>query len=119
MAAIKWGSGISGNWSQATNWNSGTGPTGSDDVTIDAAGSYTVNVDSNFNANSLVFDAPSATVNITSARVLNLFHGATITGGTIDGPGTFTIRDVSMITAGPPLTLGGGLTFQIFGSISL
>src|SRR6266480_3939388 len=119
MAAIRWASGISGNWSQASNWSSQTVPTGNDDVSIDAAGSYTVNVDTNFNVNSLVFNAPAAIVNVTAARSLNVFHGATIGGGTIDGPGGFSIRDVSMITAGPPLILGGGLTLSVFGSVSL
>jgi FG-GAP-like repeat len=44
----------------------------------------------------------------------------TITGGTIDGPGSFFAENVSIITAGPPLTLGGGVTFQNFtGSLTL
>src|SRR6266568_6421251 len=109
MAAISWKSGISGNWSQASNWSSNTVPGSGDDVTIDAAGTYTVNVNSAFTADTLVFDAPTATINIPSGDSLRVFAGATITGGTIDGPGGFTTFGVSQLTSGPPLTLGGGV----------
>ena len=120
MAAIKWGSGVSGNWSLGTNWSSGTVPSGIDDVTVDAAGSYTINVNGGFNVNSLVFDASGATINIPSGDSLNALHGATITGGTIDGPGHLFTSDVSMITSGTPLTIGGGLTWEaLSGSVSL
>jgi|SRR5437868_7802930 len=87
MVAIRWASGISGLWTQATNWSTGTVPTGNDDVTIDAAASYTVNVDQNAGARSLVFNAPAATIDVLTNRVLTIVNGATITGGTIDGPG--------------------------------
>src|SRR5207237_3488778 len=90
MVAIRWASGISGLWTQATNWSTGTVPTGNDDVTIDAAGSYTVNVDqpNSAAARSLVFNAPAATIDILASRVLIIVNGATITGGMIDRPRT-------------------------------
>jgi hypothetical protein len=120
MTAIKWASGISGNWSLASNWSSGTIPSFSDDVTIDASGSYTINVNNGAGVNSLVFNAPAATINIPSNELVSVLHGITLTGGTIDGPGTLFLADVSTITAGPPLTLGDGLTFQLNGaSLSL
>ena len=124
MAAISWKTGISGNWSQASNWSPQTVPSSSDDVTISASGSYTINLDTAFDVSSLIFDAPGATINIPATSFLATFHGATITGGTIDGPGMFELLGVSSITPGPPLTLGGGdssgrPTFRIDGSSSL
>jgi hypothetical protein len=90
LAAIKWGSGISGNWSVGSNWSTGTVPASSDDVTIDAAGSYTINVNGGFHVSTLVYDAATATINIPTGDVLVADNGATITGGEIDGPGQFT-----------------------------
>jgi hypothetical protein len=120
MAAIKWGSGISGNWSLGSNWSGGIVPTGADNVTIDAAGSYTVNVNANFATNTLIFNAPGATINIPTGQSLNPVQGTTFTGGTIDGPGIFYSQNVSTITAGPALTLGGGVTFYVYsGSLSV
>jgi hypothetical protein len=121
MAAIKWAAGISGNWSLASNWNGGIVPTGFDNVTIDAAGSYTVNVDHSYSTNTLIFNAPGATINIPTGLALDPLHGTTITGGRIDGPGIFYLEDVSLITSGPPVTLGAGLTFYNYpgGSLSL
>ena len=119
MAAINWKTGISGNWSLANNWSSNTVPTGLDNVTIDASGIYTVNVDSNFVVNSFIYNATSTTIDIQASRFLTVSHGATITGGNIDGPGTLRVFDVSVINAGPALTLGGDLTFLIAGGSSL
>src|SRR5438128_2700776 len=107
MAAISWKTGVSGNWSLATNWSSSTVPGGGDDVTIDAAGSYTVNVDGNDFAGTLLFDAPTARINISAGDRLTAV--ATLTGGSIDGPGTFRTDGVSQITPGASLTLGGGV----------
>jgi hypothetical protein len=113
MAAISWKTGTSGNWSQASNWSSGTVPNGGDSVTINAAGTYTVTVDAGFFVNSLTFDAPAATIAIASGDRLTS-GGATITGGEIDGPGTLANGGgVWTIAASAPLTLGGGLTLQI------
>src|SRR5277367_867004 len=115
MAAIFWNTGVSGNWSVATNWSGGVVPNGGDSVTIDAAGTYTVTVDTNsgfFGVGALIFDAPTATISIPS-RSLNVGDGGTITGGEIDGPGKLLTGGVWTITAGAPLTLGGGLTLQV------
>ena len=60
---------------------------------------------------TLVFDAPTATISIPAADFIDLFGAATVTGGTIDGPGQFIASRT--ITSGPPLTLGGGLTWRI------
>jgi FG-GAP-like repeat len=114
MAAIFWNTGVSGNWSQASNWSSNTVPNDDDSATINAAGTYTVTVDGTEDgANSIVFDAPAATISIPSGDALfALSGGATITGGTIDGPGEFYTEGVTSINAGAPLTLGGGLTWD-------
>ena len=119
MAAIFWNTGVSGNWSQKSNWSSGTVPGATDDVTIDAAGAYTVNANVVAGVNTFVFNASAATINLPSGDELQVTHGATITGGTIDGPGRFIPEGVSQILVGPSLTLGGGLSFEIFSGSSL
>jgi hypothetical protein len=52
MAAISWITGISGNWSQASDWSGGRVPGGGGDVTINAAGTYTITVDGSDSANN-------------------------------------------------------------------
>jgi hypothetical protein len=65
MAINFWKIGVSGNWSQASNWSLGTVPSStSDDVTINAAGTYTVTVDRGFDVGAFVFNAPTATISI-------------------------------------------------------
>src|ERR1700686_1794001 len=112
MAAINWKTGISGNWSQPSNWSSGTVPGGGDNVTINATGTYTVTIDGIEQPVSLLFNAPSATISVASGQLLNP-GGATIAGGTIDGPGRLTTGGVTLIAPGQPVTIGGGLTWTI------
>jgi hypothetical protein len=64
-----------------------------------------------------VFDAPTATISIPAADFIDLFGAATVTGGTIDGPGQFIASGT--ITSGPPLTLGGGLTRRISNGLTV
>jgi hypothetical protein len=123
MAAIFWNTG-SGNWSVATNWNPNTVPGNSDSATIDASGAYTVTVDSSRFVNSLTFNAPNATISIPTSTVFLDALSATITGGTIDGAGTLSTgggagRGIWTIPANAPLTLGGGLTFEVFSAPTL
>ena len=115
MAAISWNTGISGNWSQASDWSSGTVPVSTDDVTISAAGTYTVTINSTYSVNSLTFNAPNAIIGVDASDYLYA-TGATITGGTIDGPGTLYeyYGGVWTISASAPLTLGGGLLLRIY-----
>jgi hypothetical protein len=118
-AAIFWNTGASGNWSVATNWSPNTVPNNTnDDVTINAAGTYTVTVDVGTDVGSFVFDAPTATISIPTNDFINMFGAATITGGTIDGPGMLFIAS-GTITSGPPVTLGGGLNFRISNGITV
>lgn len=120
MAAIFWNTGISGNWSVATNWSSDTVPGSSDDVTIDASGAYTVTVDGRA-VHSLTFNDPNAIISIPTSNVSLDALSATITGGTIDGAGSLVTGDgagggVWTIAASAPLTLGGGLTFEVISA---
>src|ERR1700747_2336606 len=122
MAAIFWNTGTSGNWSVATNWNPNMVPGNSDSATIDASGAYTVTVDSSRTVSSLTFNDPNAIISIPSSNSFLDALAATITGGTIDGPGKLLTGGgtgtggVWTISAGSPLTLGGGLTLEVFYS---
>jgi hypothetical protein len=108
-AETSWKSGVSGLWSTASDWSTGTVPTARDVVTIDAAGTYTVTDNWASAASLLTLDAPGATFDDDSLVTLGslaleagsfalqtggALAGATITadggtfaadGGTVDG----------------------------------
>jgi hypothetical protein len=106
MAAINWAAGISGNWSLASNWNGGMVPTGFDNVTIDAAGSYTINVDHSYSTNTLIFNAPGATINIPTGLALDPLHGTTITGVTLGTGLTFYNYPGGSLSLNAPINIG-------------
>ncbi len=125
MAAIFWNTGVSGFWNTASDWSSNTVPGSNDDVTINAAGTYTVTISTFVGANSLNFDAPNATIHVNGSDFLQV-GTATITGGTIDGSGSAVgepgiIQDIpsgvwTIAASATPLILGGGLTWQVYYS---
>ena len=85
-------------------------PGGGDDVTINAAGTYTINANlpgGLYSVSTLDFDAPSAIISIT--QPFTVLHGATLASGSIDGPSNFATDGVTLIPSGASLTLGGGL----------
>src|SRR5690242_18300752 len=86
MAAIKWANAQNGNWSVATNWSPMVVPTSTDDVTIDASGTYTVEIPSygifvhTFNLNDI-----SATLAFDAGASFIVQNDATFSSGTIIG----------------------------------
>ena len=57
MAIVHWINGAGGSWNTKTNWDTQQVPTSSDDVSIDASGTYTVAVSSPGVANSLTISS--------------------------------------------------------------
>ncbi|HST52114.1 MAG TPA: FG-GAP-like repeat-containing protein [Pyrinomonadaceae bacterium] len=111
---IQWLSAVSGNWSDASKWQDGTGanrvPAAGDDVTINADGTYTVTLDVDATINSLTLgratstgtqtlDDPSHTLSLASASS-TLSTGIFNLGGTRRGVGTLAVGGTFNWTAG-------------------
>lgn len=82
MAAIRWKSGVSGNFSDASNWSTATVPGSSDDALINASGTYTVESSLTRTVHSLTM-APGATLEILNGEFDLDFFGADTNNGTI------------------------------------
>ena len=102
MGSISWKNGIGGDWSIASDWSSGTVPTGSDDVTINATGAYIITVSTAEGAHTLDLAAAGATL---------------LVGAPLDVGGAAALtRGVVSIAAGQTLTLSGATSFGINGN---
>ena len=118
--SIDWTAGVSGTWSNASNWSGGLAPDASDSVTIAASGSYTVSIDSPGAAASLLIDAASAIVDdistLTLTGSLSLAAGTLVLGkgGKIHGGTLTTGAQGDLICAGGTLA---GVTYQ--GNLNL
>jgi fibronectin-binding autotransporter adhesin len=120
MTAVSWNSAVSGNWSTASDWNPAQVPASADDVAIAAIGpSYTVTVDSTHAADSVTLNAPTATLDVSSALaiggLLTLSSGAleVNSGGLVQG-GTIAANGGSLVANGGTLD---GVTYQ--GTLNL
>jgi autotransporter-associated beta strand protein len=124
MAAINWKAPVDGNWNVAANWSPGVVPTSGDDVTIAAAGLYTVTISSNGvivhplvvrpaliqlgfpdEAKSLTFDAPNATLQ-ENAGALDVVGALTVDSGSVSLNEANTIGSVTV--TGGVLAFGAG-----------
>src|SRR5262245_11022528 len=76
-ATVTWTSTSDGNWSTASNWNSGAGPVpgSTDDAVITLAGTYTVILDVDATVASLTLGGSSGNQTLSSS-----FHTLTIGG---------------------------------------
>ena len=110
MTAISWKSPI-GDWNVAANWSTDTVPTFGDDVTISAPGAYTVTVSSNDQANSLLVDAPGATL-VENAGSLSIAGELTVDSGFVALNEANPIESVAVnggvLAFGNPAALGSG-----------
>ena len=111
MTAISWKSPVSGDWDVASNWSTDTVPTFGDDVTISAPGAYTVTVSSNDQANSLLVDAPGATL-VENAGSLSIAGELTVDSGFVALNEANPIESVAVnggeLNFGNPGALGSG-----------
>ena len=115
--ADNWNSGVSDNWTNGSDWSTGSTPTSSDDATISAAGSYTVTINSSVAADSLTINDADATVADTNGGTLAIATTLAITAGTfVLGSGsTLSGGTVSLGSSGIFVAAGGmlnGVTFQ-------
>jgi FG-GAP-like repeat len=124
MVAVSWKSPVNGNWNVAANWSTNAVPALTDDVTISAAGSYTVTISSNGvivhpfggllaaiqlggpdEAESLNFNAPQATLQ-ENAGALDVEEALAVSSGSVLLNEANTIG--SVIVTGGVLAFGNG-----------
>ncbi|MGC1777862.1 MAG: hypothetical protein WBB34_07930, partial [Xanthobacteraceae bacterium] len=94
-----WLTASSGNWTDGSNWSSGTEPGSTDQAAIDVAGAYTVTVDATDTVAALNVGNTAATLSIAAGVALTV-AGTTNTSGTsnviagdVTNSGTLTIEN--------------------------
>jgi len=78
-----WRAGVNGKWNDAKRWMPNEVPNALDNVTISAAGSYTVTVDTAAYAQSVALDDAAATLLIATGGNLAVDSGFAVTAGTL------------------------------------
>ncbi|HTW29258.1 MAG TPA: Hint domain-containing protein, partial [Acetobacteraceae bacterium] len=111
---VQWTNASGGNWSDGTNWSSGSVPGAGDDAVIAVGALDQVLVDGSFTAASLTLDDAATTLAFAAGGVLTL-GTFTITAGTVDLTGG-TLRDTHVVDTGGSLifdnTILDGVTWQ-------
>ncbi len=109
QTATHW-NGTTGNWTTAASWSGGVVPNngmpvGSTyDAYLDAAGTYTVTLNTSETVSDLFLNATGATLSISTGGTLNIVSNATLTAGTINMTGG-TIAGGTLTSSGGTLTL--------------
>ena len=117
-----WNSGVSDNWTNGSDWSTGSPPASSDSATIAAAGTFTVTIDSSVAADSLTINDAGATVADTNGGTLAITDTLAINAGTflLGAGSTLSGGTVSLGSSGIFVADGGtlsGVTFQ--GTLNL
>jgi uncharacterized repeat protein (TIGR01451 family) len=99
ITTAHWINASGGNWNTASNWSTGTVPTAANDVVIDAAGTYTVNLDVTPAFNSLTVGGGATG---TQTLDLGVNHDVTFTNpGTVTASGALTFGSGRLLGTGP------------------
>ena len=109
MTAISWENQVSGDWTTAADWSSGTVPTLADDVTIsdNNAGGYAISITSSAVANSLTFDAVG--IHVGGAELLENAGSLTLSGA-LSVEGGLVVLDRAN-------SIGGGVGLSGFSAV--
>ncbi len=98
-----------GSWNSTSNWSTGTVPTAANDVVIDAAGTYTVNLDVAPAFNSLTVGGGATG---TQTLDVGVSHDLTFTNpATVTASGALTFGSGRLLGAGP-LTVNGVMNWN-------
>ena len=127
-ATITWASGVSGNWSNPTNWSPNQVPGTSDTAAITASGNYTVTVDTSVSVNGLVLGSSDTTTQtvllngqslaIGQSAVVNTNGVINVDNATLDfDPNGGSIMNGTLNCS--DATLGGVLTIASNGVVNL
>jgi uncharacterized repeat protein (TIGR01451 family) len=128
---VHWINAAGGNWNTGTNWSTGLVPSAADNVAIDTAGTYTVNLDVNPSFISLIVGGGATgtqTLDLGSGHTTNFPNASTIassgvltfSNGTLAGGGGLTVNgtmnwsgDSEIQTA---VAIGAGASMNISGT---
>jgi hypothetical protein len=106
---VHWINAAGGNWNTGTNWSTGLVPSAADNVAIDTAGTYTVNLDVNPSFNSLIVGGGA-----TGTQTLDLGSGHTTNfpnASTIASSGVLTFSN-GILASGGVLTVNGTMNWS-------
>src|ERR1051325_8876545 len=103
MAIISWKDPITGNWTIAVDWSTGTVPGIGDDVTLGLANGYTVSITSPITVNSISTNDSNATLSVNEPGQVVSISGNLIAGGNV-------VVDAATGQGGTTLSIGGTLT---------
>jgi len=115
MTAFTWVGGSSANWADPANWTPAGYPSAAGDTAlIDAAGTYTVTVNSGETdtIDSLTLNASGATLSVSGTLAFGGANTASVDAGTL------VLGSTGAITGSPDVTVAAGATFDVSGSAS-
>jgi len=110
MATISWATGVTGNWTKASNWKPAQVPGDADNAIMGAVGTYTVTSGSDETVNTLT-TAKTATLSITGGSGFVMLNGT----GTGSNAGTISIDDNSILEAGGAIKNTGVIALNSTG----
>ncbi len=103
MAIVNWKNSVSGNWTIAADWSTGSVPGVADSAILGLSGTYTVSITSPIAVGSIAIANSAATLSVNAAGQTVTVAGALIDGGTL-------LVDVSGGQGGTTLAIDGSLT---------
>ena len=107
MTQVSWKSAVSGNWTTAADWSTGTIPAATDDATLGYSNGYTVSITSPIAVGSIDVTNKSATLSVNASG-----QTVTVAGDLLDG-GALLV-DWSGGQGGTSLSIAGTLTSSNF-----
>ena len=110
MATNRW-IGLSGDWSNPSDWSAGAVPGPSDEAVIAAAGSYTVTVTASESVGSIVLNDPGAILDIQPSPPFQTV-ALDVSGSVVIQSGTLEIQGEGYHLGGGTLAIGGSLDVQ-------
>jgi hypothetical protein len=103
MAIISWKYPITGNWTVAADWSTGSVPGAGDDVTLGLASGYTIFITSPISVESISLDDIDATLSVNEPGEVASISGNLVAGGDV-------VVDGGTRQGGTTLSIGGALT---------
>ena len=116
MATVHW-SGMSGDWSTASDWSTDTVPGPSDRAVIAAAGSYTVTVTTPEDVGSVRLNDPGAILEIQPSGTLAVSGSLVVQSGTLDIQSGLYAPPNGLLAIGGTLFIRSGATLLLDGTI--